>query len=564
MKNIVLVLIFLLVCGNANTQNTKKKNTRLERATPTLASNKTVDRPKLVVGIVVDQMRPDYLSRFYEKFSERGFKRLMNEGFQVKNMHYDYIPTFTGPGHASIYTGTTPAMHGIIANYWHDKTRNTGMYCVEDRDQVSIGAEPSSKGQMSPKNLIPTTITDELRGYFNYESKVIGMSIKDRGAILPAGHTGNAAYWFDYNAGRFISSTYYMESLPTWVEDFSNKHTIDSYIKDGWNTMKACHHYDACGMDESPFENPTGADGDSSFPHTLDLANSDIPTKSYFFTRTPYGDRILGDLAIAAIESEQMGEDDICDFLAVSFSSPDIIGHAYGPSSVEIEDTYLRLDETIADILDKLDASVGRGEYLVFLTADHAVAEIPNKLIEQKIPVGYFNTQELSDALNATLTERFKVDTLISNISNEQIFLDQKLIRDHKLNKSELIDLVVDELMLVPGMARAFSGKDLLSNQSSVRQVSLLQKGYNQKRSGDILYQLDPGWINYMEFGTTHGSGYNYDTHVPMLWYGKGISRGATVAPYDIADIAVTLAFLLDITLPNAASGKPILELFEK
>ena len=326
--------------------------------------------------------------------------------------------------------------------------------------------------------------------------------------------------------------------------------------------MKACHHYDACGMDESPFENPTGADGDSAFPHTLDLANSDTPTKSYFFTRTPYGDRILGDLAIAAIENESLGSDAVCDFLAVSFSSPDIIGHAYGPSSVEIEDTYLRLDETIGDILDQLDAAVGRGEYLVFLTADHAVAEIPNKLIEQKIPVGYFNTQELSIALNASLAVRFGVDTLIRNVSNEQIFLDQELMRSNKLSKSGVVSFIVDELMLVPGVARAFSGEALLSNQSSIRQVSLLQKGYNQKRSGDILYQLDPGWINYMEFGTTHGSGYNYDTHVPMLWYGKGIRRGATVKPYEIADIAVTLAFLLDITLPNAASGKPILELF--
>ena len=338
-------------------------------------------RPKLVVGIVVDQMKMEYLYRFQNDFSENGFKRLMNDGYTFHNMHYNFMPTYTAPGHASIYTGTTPAMHGIVSNEWFSRTAGKEVYCTDDATVKTIGDGKKDEGEMSPKNLQTTTITDELRLSTNFKGKVIGISIKDRGAILPAGHFANWAFWYS-KTGSFISSTFYGEALPTWVTEFNAQKSYMKYINQGWNLLKPASTYNESMPDDNPYEGKLYKVDKPVFPY--DLKAMYDKNDAGVIRVTPFGNDYVNDFAKLAIEKEQLGKDDITDFLAISFSSPDYVGHILGPRSMELQDTYLRLDNTIADFLNYLDKTVGKGNYLVFLTADHAGAENAKHLKDNK------------------------------------------------------------------------------------------------------------------------------------------------------------------------------------
>lgn len=506
-------------------------------------------KPKLVVGIVVDQMRHEYLYRYYTKFGDGGFKRIMKEGFVNKNTHYNYIPTKTAPGHASVYTGATPGVHGIIGNSWYDRRLKRDIENVEDTVLKCF----------SPRNLLSTTVTDELKIATQGRSKVVGLSIKDRGAILPAGHNPDGAFWYDEETGNFTSSKYYKNPSPEWLKKFNDQHVADSLLNLTWNTLLPIEQYTESGPDDTNYEEIFEGKERPVFPYNL----AELRSKNDNFEllpNTPFGNTITTQLAIAAIEGEKMGEDDVTDFLAISYSSTDKIGHGFGPQSVEVEDVYLRLDQELATLLAYLDKKVGKGEYLLFLTADHAVAEVPKFMNDQKMPAGLIPEDDMKDRINNYLITLLGKGNWVEAVGNEQVFLNQKLVQEKKQNLVSVQQHVADYLVQQEGIARAFPANVFKVNSYSFGIEALLQRGYHWKRSGDVLMVYEPAWLPHDPVGTSHGSGYSYDTHVPLLWFGWQIKSGASSVHQSITDIAPTVSMILNIREPNSASGVVIRE----
>lgn len=519
-------------------------------------SESTATKPKLVVGIVVDQMRYDYLTRFNDKFTDGGFKRMINGGFNCKNNHYNYVPTYTGPGHASIYTGTTPKYHGIIANYWYDKHIGSRVYCAGDTLVNSIGTL-SKAGKMSPHRMKTTTFGDENRLFTQSKGKTIGISIKDRGAILPAGHSANAAYWFvGDDEGAFVTSSYYLNTMPDWVTQFNTSGKNESYLKT-WNTLYDISTYTESGTDLNAFEGGFKGKDTATFPY--DLKALSVENGGYEILKsTPYGNSILTDFAIAALEGEGLGQDDITDVFTISFSSPDYIGHNFGVNSKEIQDTYLRLDQDIERLLNAFDEKVGKGNYTVFLTADHAAVNVPAYLKSMKIPSGYFNNKAFRTKVKDFMETRFAASDLIENISNNQLFLNHKRINELGLDLATVQEILVNEIIYYDNIDKAYTAKAMQTASYTEGIEELIQNGYNQKRSGDVIFVFDPAVISYSKTGSTHGSALNYDTHVPLLFYGNGIKKGSTLKKTVITDIAPTVSALLGINFPSAATGQPL------
>jgi predicted AlkP superfamily pyrophosphatase or phosphodiesterase len=512
-------------------------------------------KPKLVVGIVVDQMRYDYIYRYWNKFGNDGFKRLVNEGFFCRNTNYNYVPTYTGPGHTSIYTATTPAVHGIIANDWYDKSTGKNVYCAEDQTVVGVGTT-AAEGKRSPVNMLTTTITDELRISSNMKSKVIGVALKDRSAILPAGHTANAAYWYDGSIGCFISSTYYMKELPQWVQDFNKKELAQKYLSQPWNTLLPIEQYMESVADDNKYEFIAKGETRPVFPHNLPelmKANGGLN----MIRSTPFGNSLTKDFAMEIIKNENLGKSAATDFLAVSFSSPDYIGHSYGPNSVEQEDDYLRLDKELAEFLTYLDTQLGKNNVLVFLTADHAAPEVPNYLKDLKIPAGYVDEKKMVDTLKTFLFTTYG-DSLVLSFSNQQVFLNHAVIEQKKIGLQQVEEIAANFLQTLNGVAEVLTAHTLNNNAFTEGSRYLMQKGFNAKRSGDVLVNFLPGWVEYMPVGTTHGSPYSYDTHVPLIFYGWNIKQGSSSEQVYITDVSATLAMMLNIQFPNGCTGKPI------
>ena len=525
-------------------------------STSTETNTQPTEKPKLVVGIVVDQMRYEYLTRFENKYGNGGFLRLINEGFNCKNNHFNYVPTYTGPGHASVYTGTTPKNHGIIANNWYDKFSDSFVYCAGDTTVQSVGTMDKA-GQMSPHRMKTTTFADENRLFTQMNGKTIGISIKDRGAILPAGHSANAAYWFHgKDQGHFISSSYYFETLPQWVKDFNATNPAEKYLTE-WNTFYDIETYTESGSDLNDFEGGFRGKDTATFPYDL-KALSETNGNYNIIKATPYGNSIVTDFAIAALIGEQLGKDNYTDVLTVSYSSTDYIGHNFGVNSKEIEDTYIRLDKEIEQLLNTLDAKVGKENYTVFLTADHGAVNVPAYLESVKIPAGYFDGAAFEAYLKDLVVEDYKLSAWIKNISNQQIFLDREKIIGYGLDLEKVQQGIVNQIINYPNVYKAYTATSMSNTQYTKGIENLLQNGYNQKRSGDVLFVLDPAVIQYSKTGSTHGSPLNYDTHVPLIFYGNGITKGNTTAYTTIPDIAPTISALLGITFPNGATGKPL------
>ncbi|WP_339917056.1 alkaline phosphatase PafA [Yeosuana marina] len=549
MKHLFTLIVFVIYSTFSVAQNSVEVKQNYK-------STNLNERPKLVVGIVVDQMRYDYLTRFYNKYGDGGFKRMMNEGFNCKNNHFNYIPTYTGPGHASIYTGTTPKYHGIIANDWYDKELKKSVYCTEDDSVQSVGTS-SSAGQMSPQRMKTTTFGDENRLFTQMRGKTIGVSIKDRASILPAGHTANAAYWFQgKNEGNWISSTFYIKELPKWVTNFNKKHSVDSYLKE-WNTLYNITTYTESGSDLNNFEGGFKGKETATFPY--DLATLKNENGGYDILKsTAFGNSLTTDFAIAAINGEQLGSDDITDVLTVSFSCTDYVGHNFGVNSKEIEDTYLRLDLDLERLFKSLDDQVGKGNYTVFLTADHAAVNVPAYLQSVKIPAGYFDSRDFSKKINNFMETTFGASDLIESIMNNQIFLNRKKIQELDLDLDDVQEAIVNEIIGYQYIDKAYTATAMSNTSFSTGIERLIQNGFSQKRSGDVIYVLDPAVISYSKTGSTHGSAFEYDTHVPLLFFGKGIKHGQTLQKTEITDIAPTMSALLNISYPSGNIGKPL------
>jgi len=518
------------------------------------------NRPKLVVGIVVDQMRYDYLYRYSSRFSENGFKRLMRDGMVCHNTHYSYVPTYTAPGHASIYTGTTPAVHGIISNEWYSRQEGKMVYCTQDSGFVTIGSE-SGAGEMSPARLLCGTLGDAFKLFSQGQSKVFGVALKDRSAILPAGFSADGAFWFEGGKrGQWITSSYYATQLPHWAEKFNKGNVISGLLGKDWNTLYPLTTYANSGPDNNNFEGKFAGEDRPVFPHRLKLLST-LNGGYDILKTTPFGNTLTTEFAKELIDGEKLGDDEVPDLLAISYSSTDYVGHKFGTNSVELEDTYLRLDDELGKFFDYLDLKIGRGEWMVFLTADHAGVEPPSFLASKRIAGGYFQSEQFESQLKEFASKNCNAEGLIENVSNNQIFLNADIVDTCQLGDSEIEQITdfiqnfqgIDKVVL-SGELELFSGHDMYEK---------LKRGFHNRLSGDILYTLLPGWVEYDQTGSTHGSGYEYDTHVPLVFMGWGVKPGSTYEPVDIEDIAPTVSGILKITWPQATTGNPIPAVFK-
>lgn len=501
------------------------------------------DRPKLVVGIVVDQMRYEYIPRFWSKYGDDGFKRLVNQGYSFTNNHFNYFPTYTGPGHAAIYTGATPSVNGIVGNSWYQRSDKAGMYVVSDTTVQTVGGDGDAR---SPVNLLSTTVTDELKKA-NKESKVIGISIKDRGAVLPAGHLGDGAFWYDDDTGHFVTSTWYADALPDWITAFNEKNLAQEYAGRSWEPLMDISEYTESNIDDSAYEGTFGEEEAPVFPHGMDGSLSRIQS-------SPYGNTLVAALGKAAVEGEQLGRDSITDFLAVSFSSTDYVGHKFGPNSIELEDTYLRLDRDIADLLSYLDKEVGKGNYMVFVTSDHGVVDVPAALDDQGLPGGNFDSDTALDSLQNYLTTEFGKGEWIESYGNQQVYLNRDVVQEQEISLEIIQHEAARFLRRFKGVASTNTAYNLETEGYSEGLQAMYRRGHYSSRSGDVYIQLAPGWLDSSsEVGTSHGSPYNYDTHVPLVFYGWNIPQGSSSRKTVIPQIAPTVSNMLQIELPSGS-----------
>lgn len=477
------------------------------------------DRPKLVVGVVVDQMRWDYLYRFYDEYGDGGFKRLMNEGFNCENCQINYIPSVTAIGHTSVFTGSVPSIHGIAGNNFYVNGKWT--YCCADSTVQTVGSDTKA-GQMSPRNMLATTIGDELKTATNWEAKVIGVSFKDRAAILPAGHSADAAYWFDKKAFCFISSTYYMQELPKWVKTYNER--IGREIKQLEKKNK-----DAELIDLIQFE--------------------------------PYGNEITVGMAKAAVRNERLGQGKKTDMLTLSFSCPDVVGHGFGTHHEKTHAQYVELDKQLADFFNFLDSEVGKGNYLVFLAADHGAANSVMQNQRHNIPAGpFYEGQEVKN-LNAMLEEISGMTDLVSRIMDYKVVLNHEKIANAHLDISKIKTAVINYFKPKKEVAYCFDLEKI--NDASVPAIirEKAVNGYNQQRGGDIQIILKPAYYAVWEGigeGTTHGCWNPYDCHIPFLLMGWGVEHGSTQAECHITDIAATVCALIHVQMPNGCIGKAV------
>lgn len=545
MKNSILLFTLLFVSVHIKGQVTKQ--------------------PKIVVGIVIDQMCYDYLYRFQHVYTNGGFNRLMNKGTNCRNVQYNYVPTYTAPGHASIYTGTTPSNHGIIGNDWYVRDTKQTVTSVSNSKFAAVGGSATSTGA-APLNLRTYTITDQLK-MASPKSKVISVSIKDRSAILPGGHLSDGTYWFDYNTGDFITSTFYMQQLPDWVQRFNAKFDPAKDLKT-WKLLLPESTYQL--TDQSNYEVVLTGKTSATFPYDFQDMISKGALANHLFTISPQANEVLTELAITALEQENLGQDQYTDFLCVSYSTPDIAGHAFGPYSREMEDMYARLDRELQRLFSSLETRYGKDGFVLFLTADHAVVPVPQMLIEKKMPGGYFFMESHLQVLRDDFIMKYNADLLEYEI-NQNIYLNLKRIDSLKLDVQEVAAFAATELRKWPEVKTVLTKQELLSGAAKTDfWGEMLRNGYDLQRSGELIFLLQPGYLAKEQDepkahqGTSHGSAFNYDTHVPLLWYGKGIEPGLQIFdPIQITDIAPTLIHLLNLQRSGSMIGQPILPILE-
>lgn len=507
--------------------------------------------PKLVVGIVVDQMRTDLLYRYWDNFGEEGFRRLVQHGSFQRDAHYNYVPTQTAPGHASIYTGTTPARHGIVANHPYNRALHRTVYIGTDTAVAPVGTR--SRGALrSPVNLLATTLADELELRTDRRAHTVGVSIKDRSAIMPMGRMGDQAYWFaPDDSGKFITSSWYTGELPAWLIAFNGEARAAGYLRGTWDLALPRERYHTALPDQNPYEEEWGTGIPAVLP--LDLAKLSKGGKDLEMIKyTPWGNTLTTDLAIAAINGNAMGQDDVPDLLAVSYSSTDELAHNMGPRALELEDMYIRLDRELARLLKHLDDRVGTGNYTVFLTADHGGGDVPAYLRDMKASAGYTALGDLQAAL-----AQHGFGAWVDTVKNDQVYLRPDA-------PEGTAEAVARELNQLPSVAYAASADQLLEGGDGSDLARAMAKGFMRQRCGDVLIALRPGFFRshgrWDGKGADHATAWNYDTHVPVILFGKGVVPGEVLRRTSITDLAPTISAILGMALPNAADGRVVPE----
>lgn len=506
--------------------------------------------PKLIVAIVVDQLRYDYLERFGEHFTTNGFRLFMDQGVTMLSAHYDYVPTVTGPGHATIFSGAPPMMHGIIGNDWFDRKTGKDINCVEDQAVDGVGATPG-QGRASPKNFIGGNFADELR--LRFQSKVVGISIKDRGAILPAGKKPAGAYWFHAKNGKFVTSSYYRENLPSWVQEFNNRKRPADFMGKTWERLLDEKHY--LNPDNAAWEDNLASEKKPVFPHKIATSKDGFDN----VLPTPFANQLLEEFAEAALEGENLGQGNKPDLFCVSFSSLDSVGHKFGPYSQEVQDTVLRLDRQLAQFFSVLDHKIGLTNLLMFLTSDHGVAPIPEFAKAEGLDGHRLNETEFLNDLKEHLQDEFGPGKyfISTKLFSGHLFLNHATLKKKRL-KVDDVTSAVREFALASGKFQAcFTREQLLNGQAPGPLGNWVLNGYNAERGGDLILLAKPYWVPGTGKGTTHGSSYSYDRHMPVMFYGSGFKPGSYATEFSITDIVPTLSVLLRMTEPAGCIGKP-------
>lgn len=525
--------------------------------------HESLGSPKLVVVIVVDQFRYDFLERFADLFGNGGFRRLMNQGALFTNANFSFVPTFTACGHAAIFSGSVPAQNGIVGNNWFDREAGKVRVMVSDdmaRQVTGKGAEGET-GVASPRALIGTTIGDQMRLATNLRSKVVAVSFKDRSAVLPGGQRPNGAFWFSESIGEFVSSDYYSRELPQWVRKFNTTTRPDKYFGAKWERLLPAEAY-ARGQ-ASNLDLQTSSSLGKSFPHTV-TGGEDKPGPKFYrsFVVTPFASEYLKEFGKTAIEAEQLGADAFTDLFSISFSSPDLAGHYYGPDSQEVIDTFVRLDRAIADLLDFIDRRVGLRNTIVAVTGDHGVAPVPEYAKALGFDAERVESSAVTEAANSALTARFGEGKWVQAFVNDQLYLDQKVIADRKADPAEAERIAGEAALARRGVVDFFTRTQIVGGFMPDTQIARrVVNGFNRKRSGDVWVITRPFWF-FVEFGlpTTHGSPYSYDTHVPVILFGAGVRPGRYNAECTPSDIAPTLAVLLGVEQPSNRVGRVLVE----
>lgn len=515
------------------------------------------ERPKLVVGVVVDQMRWDYLYRYYDRYSPDGFKRLLGEGFSFENTMINYLPTFTAVGHSSIYTGSVPSINGIAGNSFIEQRTGELVGVVRDKDYSGVTNQSVKSGQVSPKRLWTTTITDEIKLATNFRSKVVSVSMKDRTSVLPAGHLADAAFWFDDSTGNWVSSSFYMAELPKWVARYNASGAVRNYVMKDWTTLYPERSYEQSLPYPNDYETPLGDKNSIKFP--IKFSEIFKKTKNYGLLKSsPWGNTATREFAELVIGEYGLGKGTQTDFLALSFSSTDYIGHLYAAQSVKMEDTYLRMDLEIAKLLEYLDKTVGKGNYLLFLTADHGAAENARFLQDRQISAGLWDERALNNSLNTFLAKIYGKDNLSLSLNNYQVNLNYKAIESEEQKERILADCIrfFEEQ---PSTAYVVQSKRAAEASVPAKIKERIINGYCRERSGEVQIVPKPHHYSHEnQMGTTHGVWNPYDTHIPLIFYGWQVPSGRSTEEVYVTDIAATIAAMLRIPMPSGCIGKPL------
>lgn len=521
------------------------------------------DKPRLVIGIVIEQLKYDQLEKFRDRLGENGIKKLINEGTYFKNASFEYMLTQSAPGHATISTGAEPSFHGITSDNWYLPLKNELIYCTKDTQVNSVGGSFEA-GLHSPVNLQASTFSDELKMATNKNARVFGVGLKENSAILSAGHAADGAYWFDNTTGTWMSSTYYIKAFPDWVTDFNVMKFPDSYLNNTWNLFRPEKDYADCLPDSNNFE--AGFNAKNGFPYDLKKMRS----KGVFNSRndysllreTPFGNTLTTNFAIRLIEKERLGKDDVTDYISICYSATDNIGHRFGPSSVEMGDAILRLDDEIKNLLTFLNDSIGKKNILIYFTSAHGISEIPAVLESNRIPAGYFKQNQALQLLRSYLNAVYGEGNWVKGYSERQIFLNRTLIEDARLSLDEVQKKVARFLVQFTGVAAAYPYSAFEANDFGNGNLKRIINNFSPQRSGDVIVTLNPGWVeNDGDYVTNHNSPYEYDSHVPLIWYGWTVNRSTVIRKVNITDIAATLSSLCKIPYPNACTGEPLVEL---
>lgn len=525
------------------------------------AQNKqTEQRPRLIVGIVINQMRYDQINKYWKKYSNSGFKLLINNGTNCKNVHYNYLNINSASGYATISCGSYPSQHGIINLSWFDRLRTKEIYCVEDSKEKTVGTIFGTG--KSPKNLSSISWTDQLRISTFKMSKVYSVSMEDYASILSGGKLANAAYWFNEQTGKWVTSSYYMDSLKSWVQKFNSKQFTNIYLSRTWNTTFPISKYTESLSDATSYE--IGFFGENTFPYDMAVLQKGFNNSS-LIKFTPFGNTFTKDFAINLIMNEYLGKDPYTDVLTVSFSATSNISDLFGLQSVELEDAYIKLDKDISHLIKAVENYVGKENVIFYLTSDRGACENPHWLKDINIETGEHNVNRSVVVLNSYFRAIFGLGDWINGYYNNEIYLNDYEIDKKKLSIDEFQHKSEELLINMQGISTIIATSDLKKGTYSSGIMKQAQNSFFPSRSGDLFLVLNYGW----RFKTTKrslcdcNSAFHENTHVPLIFYGKGIPKQSLYRNISMDDLATTLSFLMNTPLPNKATGNPISEVLQ-